>query len=245
VKKLKYESTISDRERILMNVCSQLAYELYCMQMSHQCRAYMDNASHSHRLKVLGGFSRDQTFKKGDVVMCMTSVWRQENPWLVSFVESVGIPNEPLGLVLRAFGTNQLCNYGNESFGKIVNLPENLMWEGPKRKFADKLSQTLRKMDTYIHRFRMVTFPAEGKADVMFGECFGGIGKKTMPYTIQLNYTPKTTLKEIKSQLLEKGFGTRKFEEVKPGESSFPNPQAITRESLVSHLASEGIAVKP
>ena len=206
------EAEVSDRERILMNIAGMLAQEVSILQRLPAVREYMDSEYSSSHIRMEDGYANRPKYHKGDLVLCQTSVGRNQNPWILSFVEANGCKNDPSGLLLRAIGGSQLCDYSNESFAKITGIPERLMWEGNKQKFAEKLHKALRKLDTYIHRFRMLSFPEEGQADVTFGEIWGGITKPSKPYILRITYSPKTTIKSITEQLLEQGFGTREFE---------------------------------
>jgi len=237
---------MTDRERILLNIASMLAQEVATLQRLPAVQQYMASQySLSHIAIEEPGFERPK-YNKGDLVLCQSSVGRNENPFVLAFVEANGCKNDPSGLLLRAIGTNDLCDYGNERFARITGIPERMLWEGEKQQFANKLYKTLRKMDTYVHRFRGLSFPEDGQADVTFGEIFGGLSKHSKPYTLRVAYTPKTTLKSIRQQLEAQGFGVRKFEEDDGTyDGQFHNPQAITRESLIGELTGAGIELKP
>lgn len=239
------QDNMTDRERILMNIAAMLAQELCSLQRLPSVREYMNNPhTLSHIRMEEGSFFDRKPYQKGDLVLCQTSVGRQQNPWLISFVEANGCKNDPRGLLLRAIGEAKVCDYGNESFVKITGIPERLLWEGRKQRFAEKLHKALKTLDTYIHRYRGLSFPEEGQADVTFGEMFGGLSKPSKPYTLRVAYTPKTTIKSIVQQLESQGFGTRAFEPADGSYSAFQNPQPITRNTLVAALGAAEIAVK-
>lgn len=226
---------MSDRERILMNIASMLAQELCSLQLLPSVREYMNNPNSMSYIRVESGYATKPKYEKGDLVLCQTSVGRNQNPWLISFVEGPSTTDSS-GLLLRSIGGSGTCNYGNESFARIVGIPERLLWEGDKQRFAEKLAKALRKLDTYIHRYRGLSFAEDGQADVTFGEIWGGLSKKSKPYTLRVVYTRKTTIKSIIAQLEEQGFGTRKFE-LEDGEpTQFMNPQPITRTTLIAAL---------
>jgi hypothetical protein len=175
---------MTDRERILINIASMLAQELCTLQLLPAVREYMRNPSALHRIQVESGFLGKTVLRKGDLVLCQTSVGRQQNPYIVSFVAD--------GPVLRAIGTDATSYYGNESFARITGIPECLLWEGDKQRFAEKLAKVVGTLDTFIHRYRGLSFPDDGIAHVTFGEMFGGLSKPTKPYTLHVDYTPKT-----------------------------------------------------
>jgi hypothetical protein len=230
---------MTDRERILMNIAAMLASELYHLQFLPAVREYIADPNSLSRVVV----DMADKLHKGDLVVCNTSVARQENPWIVSKVE-LDRCDKYGPCLLRSIGTNDTCNYDNESFLKIVGIPERMLWEGAQRRFQQKVAKAVRKLDTYIHRFRGIEFVSEGSANLWFGECFGGLAKPTKPYAIKIEFTDKTTIKAIIQQLKDGGHGTRAFEPDDGTPSGpFHNPRPITREMLVGHLASAGIQI--
>lgn len=234
---------MTDRERILMNIAAMLAKELCNLQSLPSVREYMNNPHSLSHIRMESGYAPKPKYEKGDLVLCQTSVGRQQNPWLISFVESAGCKNDPSGLLLRSVGEKATCNYGDESCAKIVGIPERLLWEGDKQQFSEKLTKALLKLDTHTHRYRGLRFPKEGQADVTFGEIWGGLRNKTKPYTLRVIYTRKTTIKNIVAQLESQGFGTRKFEAEDGVPTHFMNPQPITRASNVATLGAAEIDV--
>lgn len=238
----------NDRERILCNIAAQLAYELSKLQSLPAVQQYMLNKHSFARILCHHEFWNKTPFAKGELAVASGSSLYQQNPFLIGFVEEQGIPNDPQGLLIRAIGTTDLCTYGNESFIRITGIPEKFLWEGEKRQFSEKLTKAMRNMDCFIHRFRGLTFPSDGVADVYIGEYHGGILRTkngSKPYVIHLKYAKKTTLKSIIAQMEEQGFGKREFEE-EDGKEDLPfgNPKAITRADLVGSLSAAGIDLK-
>jgi hypothetical protein len=250
------KSDQTDRERILVNIAAHLAEELYSLCLFvPQAKEYYTSGRAMSPITVTGGFGSypsQKPFKKGALVVCNTACRiHQDDPFLVSFVEANGIQHDPNGLVLRAIGTDKLCNYGNENFLEITGIPEKFLWEGPQWKFAKKLYKALRhmgrepKIDTYGHRYRGLEFVDDSSADVWVGEYFGGLGQKTKSYSIRVTFNGKTTINAIVEQLKAGGYGTRKFEpEDGKDEAPFRNPQSITRNDLISTLEASGIKLK-
>ncbi len=238
----------NDRERILCNIAAQLAYELSKLQSHPIMQEHYRKYPEASRIFCHHEFFHETPFKKGELAVASGSSLFQQNPWLIGFVEGQGIPHEPNGLVLRAIGTNDTCNYGNESFIRITGIQEKFLWEGEKRKFSEKLHKAMSKMDCFLHRFRGLTFPSDGVADLYIGEYHGGALRTkngSKPYIIHLHYDKRTTLKSITAQMEEQGFGTRQFED-NDGKDDMPfgNPQAITRSSLIGSLKAAGIELK-
>src|SRR5689334_1884381 len=183
-------NTMTDRERILVNIASMLAHEVEYYQrlpvvQEHE-RRWPKNA---RTIRAEWSAIGRPKYNKGDLVVCFTSAGRQQNPWLISFVEADGCKNDPQGLVLRAIGTNRLCDYSNESFIRIVGIPARLLWEGEQYRFSLNLHKALVRLDSYTHVFRGLEFPEPDRAVVYIGERWGGLGKPTRPYTIELSFT--------------------------------------------------------
>lgn len=231
----------NDRERILVNIAALLASELASLQALPILQDYL-KSQHCSRVRAQW-FCRE--LRRGDLVVCGTSAALQQNPWIISFVEENGIEGDPGGALLRAIGTDALCNYGNESFTKITGIPERLLWSGEQHKLAVKVSKAFKQLGNYTHRFRGLQFDQndEHTAYVFVGECFGGLlgDKKTKPYRITIKFGRKTTIKSIISQMEDQGFGKRDFE---PDDGSYEGPMqgvaSFTKESLTSAIEASG-----
>lgn len=232
----------TDRERILVNIAGLLAGELASIQALPMVKDYMAT-------RTLRAIRFCEDIQKGDLVVCGTSVGRQQNPWIVSFVEQRGIPNDPRGCLLRAIGTENTCNYGNESFTKIVGIPEQLLWEGDKYKLSRKIHKALRAIDVHAHRFRGLEFDPEqdGVAYVFIGPHIWYMNQErpVKPYRMAIKFKSRTTIKQICNQMQEQGYGTREFE---PDDGTYDGPMqgvaTFTRESLTKALAASGITLK-
>jgi len=237
----KQQAPDSDRERILCNIASQLAYELNSLH-NYLRRRRIDVPDRYIHVEIVN----ERDVQKGDLVSCWTSTTRQQNPFLVSFVE--GPADNGDGLLLRAIGTDRLSNYGNEQFIRITGIPERLLWEGDKRAFAIKVNKAFRKLDNMWHCFRGLRFDPDNQqlAYIFVGERFGGGEKPTKPYRIDITYTKRTTIKSIIQQMKEQGYGTRQFE---PDDDKYTGPRegyaSFTRDDLISQLKNAGIELKP
>lgn len=201
----------NDRERILCNIAAILASELHALHLLPAVQAYVNDDNMGHRVKVKSGTFRKEPYEKGALVACWTSTGRQQNPFLISFVAENGIENDPRGLVLRAIGTNDLCMYGNESFIEITGIQEEMLWEGEKRRFAQKVMKAYRKISDWGHRFRKIEFVDDSTALIWVGEAFGGLRKRSKPYSITTTWK-RVTIKHIEQVMLAQGYGTRQFE---------------------------------
>lgn len=236
---------MTDRERILLNIASHLAAEVSYLQSLPRVKEWIDSPHSLSRVKVSERWLEKVEYKKGDLVGCSTSIGRQQNKWLISFVEGPHGKGDSSGLALRAVGTNDLCDYGNESFMRITGIPERFLWEGDKHQFSLKLQKALRNFDSWGHRFRGLEFPEPGVAHVFIGEVFGGIGRDTKPYRIDIKFDKKTTIKSIMKQMEAQGFGTREFELM---DASYDGPMQglakFTRDDVVGALNASGIQLK-
>lgn len=208
----KFTSQQTDRERILMNIAAWLAQELANERLFvREAQEYQDRKGCGCHLRIERGMDKPKSLAIGDLVLCTTSVGRQQNPYLLSFVERLHSDHGD-GLLLRAIGSDVTCNYDNESFIKISGFPERLLWEGEERKFSQKLAKAIDKVDDIRHIYAGMTFPEEGVAEVTIRERWGGKNGKSIPYVIRLGYSAKTTITQVVSELKNQGFGIREFE---------------------------------
>lgn len=244
--KKKNINAMTDRERILVNIAAELAHEVEYYQRLPVVQAHERQWPNSARsIRTEWGLTGRPKYEKGDLVVCFTSTGRQQNPWLISFVEADGCKDDPRGLLLRAIGTNSLCDYSNESFIRITGIPARLLWEGDQYQFSIKLHKALRKLDNYTHVFRGLEFPGPNKAIVYIGERWGGLGRPTKPYTVEIPFSKRTGIKQIISTLEDGGFGTREFE---ADDGSYQGPMqglaVITRTDVVKTLQASGVDIK-
>ncbi len=235
-------NAMTDRERILVNIAAQLAHEVEYYQrlpvvQEHE-RRWPDNA---RSVRTQWGCINRPRYHKGDLVVCFTSTGMRQNPWLISFVEADGCKHDAQGLLLRAIGTNNLCDYSNESFIRITGIPARLLWEGDQYQFSLKLHKALRKLDNYMHVFRGLEFPEPSRAIVYIGQRWGGLDKPTKPYTVEIPFTKRTSIKAIVATLETNGFGTREFE---PDDGTYEGPMhglaVIKRADVVQTLQAAG-----
>lgn len=243
--KKKDANAMTDRERILINIAASLAHEVEYYQrlpavQAHE-RQWPDSA---RRIRTEWGMVNRPKYKKGDLVVCFTSTGSQQNPWLISFVEADGCKGDPQGLLLRAIGTNNLCDYSNESFIRVTGIPARLLWEGEQYQFSLKLHKALARLDNYMHVFRGLEFPESNRAMVYIGERWGGLKNRTKPYTVEIRFSKRTGIKAIIAALKSGGFGTRDFE---PDDGTYQGPMqglaVITRNDVVKTLQASGAPV--
>lgn len=196
----------TDRERVLQNIAAMLASEL--ARLSWQLK------DQDRNLVVTAGWSDEKIYEAGELVVGQTSVGLQENPWIVAEVVQRGSMYDDKGILLRALGTDKTCWYGNESFIRIKGMPEYLMWEGIQKKLESKVKKAFRKLDEHWHCYRGMWFDktTPNVAYIVVGERYGGLSNPTKPYELKIKYNGRTTIKSIMEQMIEQGYGTRKFE---------------------------------
>ena len=85
--------------------------------------------------------------KIGDVVLSPSFV---TNPYNIGFVHEVKSHNF---LVIREIGTNNLCNYSNQLFQIIKNIPKDILYEGKYFNFYRKCQKSFRKGNLYWYAF--------------------------------------------------------------------------------------------
>lgn len=228
-----------------MNIAALLAAEVSYLQSLPGVRERIANPHSLSRVRVEEHWLEKIDHQKGELVGCATSIGRQQNKWLISFVEGPHGKGDSGGLALRAIGTDDICDYSNESFMRITGIPERFLWEGDKHQFSLKLQKALRHFDSYGHRFRGLEFPEPGTAHVFIGEVFGGMGRDTKPYRIDIKFDKKTTIKSVIKQMEAQGFDKREFE-VDDGKYDGPMQGLgkITRDDLVGALSASGIQLK-
>lgn len=237
--------TDTDRARILVNIAAELAHEVEYYQRLPAVQEHEKRWPKSaRRIRTEWGMIDRPQYQRGDLVVCFTSTGRQQNPWLISFVEADGCKDDPHGLLLRAIGTGNLCDYSNESFIRITGIADNLLWEGDQRQFSLKLHKALSKIGNYMHVFRGLEFPESNRAVVYIGERWGGMNKPTKPYAVEIRFTKRTSIKAIIAALETNGFGTREFE---PDDGTYIGPMqglaVITRSDVVETLQAGGVAI--
>lgn len=142
----------------------------------------------------------------GDLVIAETSPRPSE--FSVGFVHQV---IDSSRILIREIGSNRICDYGNETFSKIVNLGEEI-FEKDQYRLRVKVFKAFRRIDHFWHYYGGLSFGEKGKALLTVREKFGGMRQKSIPYTIELTWHKRTPIKEVVRQMLEQGFGKREFD---------------------------------
>jgi len=207
---------LTDRERILSHVIAGLASTSILAQRGDTFTEVSFNRGFDSDCYV--HFVRYRKPVKGDLVIGTTGFVRGVHEY------SIGFYVEPLdpsigGAVIREIGSQRLCNYSNEEFVPIVGLYREDLFEGHEYIMSRKVKAAFAKGGDYWHRYSKVEFSEENKVrkvKIWVREVFGGMdrGKESQPYAIEMEWTPKTSIKAILAAMRAGGYGTRKFEYV-------------------------------
>jgi hypothetical protein len=101
----------------------------------------------------------------------------------------------------------------NERFVPIVGLDPAQLLEGEQLVFTGKVRKAMKRSGHEDwHRYAGVEFQEPGRARIWVRQRYGGLNHPSLPYSVEMDYTPKTTQKAIIEALLAAGYGTRKFD---------------------------------
>lgn len=199
---------MNDKERILMTILERLYLTQSLCLKGYEEKMFSDSMN-GHEYVHFGAYD-DRPVQKGDLVMAQTG---PVNDWKIAWVHQVVSSDT---CVLREIGSNRLCTWSNERFCRIVGLHESLLLEGEEYLFERKVIKAFHKGDKYIYRFGGVDFLDNGIATIWIREVFGGMlsdKKGTKPFSFDMKWSPKTSIKSILKNMIDNGYGTRKFEQ--------------------------------
>lgn len=194
---------LSDRERILTAIITQLKSTALLLRIPnpYSAESYADGVG--------GMYTHFAHYRKpvtGDLVIGSTG---RIDQWKIAFYVELADPRNEVHIV-RDINTGQLCNYGNESFTPIVGLSYTDMLVGDERAMYEKVLAAFARGDEYMYRFG--GFKVDGaRATITVRESHGGFGRESVPFSIQMEWTPKTTVKAILEAMRAGGYGTKCF----------------------------------
>lgn len=159
--------------------------------------------------------SREDELRPGDLVQCLST--REPNPFSFAyFVEWKGADRHLA--VLRGIGSQRLCDYGNESFSKVIGLAQEEMWDGARRLFYEKARRVFDEppADYYACRFGGLRFTEDDSAVITLRPSSIGshrfnkeheiwipaIRKETPPFT----WSGRMTYEQIRAPLRSQGW---------------------------------------
>ena len=204
---------MNDKERILLVLLDEMSLtQLLCLRGNEEAK-FKDETRGEY---VHFGAYDDREVQKDDLVLCATG---NVHDWKIGWVHEV---IDMSTCIIREIGSNRLCNVSNEMFKRIVGVGDSLLLEGEKYIFQQKVMRAFGKGDEYMYRFGGIDFlDDQTVARVWIREAFGGIDKPSKPFSFEMAWNKRTSVKKILEAMRENGYGTRKFEiiEVKNGQS--------------------------
>jgi hypothetical protein len=201
----KCKDTMTDKERILMVIVSELASSL---QQSKWRGGNVDP---------IGGVTyTDVEYSckpnPGDLVVCNSSGRFTPHPYIVGWVQEV---RDHAHCLIRELGSNRLCDISNESFTRINGIRQVDLLEGHHYKFYRKVCVLVSRNDNWDYRLRQMTFKGDGTCKASFTPKFGGTAardQQVVPLWIELKYSKKLpSKKSIMDQLIEGGYGSHVY----------------------------------
>lgn len=204
---MKMKEAQTDKERILANVIKGLA----ASQLLAKGRHYNEEDFQSSTGTYVH-LAYDRPARVGDLVLCQTSGFWGSHPWQIAWY----VEHEPRGFgtaTLREIGTERLCNMGNESFLPVVGMRPLELLEGEQYLFYRKVMRAFSRGGEYVYRFGGLDFPEKRVGRVGIREAFGGHGApgESVPFSVDIPFNRKTSIKAILAAMREAGYGTRKF----------------------------------
>ncbi len=204
---MRFTSDLPDRERILVHIIRELlTTQILRMPWNTNYRdATLSNREYVHFV------SGDEAVKPGDLVICNTSgVHDFTIAWMV---EKLAYSE----FLLREIGSERTCRMSNESVWIIRGLTEPWTWEGDKYQFYKKVWNAFWKAGDDWYRFGGLAFNENNDAVMTVREKFGGAlslssGEESVPFTVTMPWSKRTSVKAITAALIAGGVGTRKFE---------------------------------
>jgi hypothetical protein len=147
----------------------------------------------------------------GDLVLCDTSA---THPWSIGWY--VGHEFDGSGsAVIREIGSGRLCNMRNESFVPVVGMRPLELLEGARYRFLQKVYGAFSRGGEWLYRFGGLDFPEDGIGRIWIREVVGGsLGPngESVPFSVDVVFTARTSIKAILSAMRGAGYGTRMFE---------------------------------
>lgn len=193
---------MNDKERILMTILERMSMtQTLCLRGNQEKQFQDKDGQYVHF-----GCYDDRKVQAGDLVMAFTG---PVSDWKIAWVDQVISDNE---CVLREIGSHRLCRWSNEQFKRIVGLDSSLLLEGDQYQFQIKVMRVFRKEDQYWYRFGGIDFLPNQIARIWIREAFGGIRNPSKPFSFEMPWNKRISLKKITEAMYANGYGTRKFE---------------------------------
>lgn len=93
-------------------------------------------------------------------------------------------------------------------------MHESLLLEGDEYIFDKKVERAFHKGGEYVYRYGGVDFLENQTVRIWIREVFGGMfhGKESKPFSFEMKWNKRTSVKKILESMRENGYGTRNFE---------------------------------
>lgn len=151
--------------------------------------------------------------KAGMIVMCRTTM-SQKHDWAIAEVAEVVASDR---CILRDLSDGRLLDMSNEGFEPIIGLRASDLWSDEQVELHRKVQKAFKRLDNYTHRYGGLGFQGN-RAIIRVREVWGGTlrlkNRSSVPYAVEIEWSPRTTIKSIEQALLAAGFGEREFESV-------------------------------
>jgi hypothetical protein len=200
---------MTDKEQILIKIISQLSSTLLLENINGGW-----NYDERFEVKSLGTLvhfvpNYIQKPKEGDLVLCSTL---EVCPFKIGFVHQIINDYE---MVIREIGTKNLCKVGNEEFKIIKGMHPIDLYDGENKRFYEKVIKAFKKgiKENYLYRFGGIDLfkeNNENKARIWIREAHG---LNSVPFSVEIKWNNKISIKTILDLLIKGGYGTRKFQQ--------------------------------
>ena len=188
---------MNDKERILLTIIKRLYFSKDLSQFNDKDN-YVRFSTYS-----------DREIQKGNLVMGLTS---GVSDFTIGFVHEIISEDH---MVIKELGSDNLCDYSNERFIKIIGLDKKDLYEKDQYVFYKKVLKAFQRQYDYSYRFGGLDFVKNDFARIWIREVFGGINGSSKPFSFLMKWNKKTTIKRILKLMNQHGYGTRKFEKIK------------------------------
>jgi len=136
--------------------------------------------------------------KEGDIVICSSSIYRQSHIFVIGRLLKYDYNATS---VIEDLMTGDLCDYGNESYVAIRNLPNHLLITDKQYKFWRKFANVCYKIDSY--EFIPCDCSFDDKEKIAIFETREKWTNKTIKHTLKYGMTIKA-ISEYLQNVLEK-----------------------------------------
>lgn len=206
---------MTDKERILTNIIKRLHYTTTTGRRHGYARDQFVETGGSGQENLSVHFAAYEEPRPGDLVLAATS--RDAHEWVIGFyVEK--LPGDYGGAVIREIGTDNLCNYSNERFYPLRGMAQELLFYGIKYKIHARLKYAFLMANRHVNHSGCRTMQEcvfEGNTvRIKVGDYYGNYGgpKKSLPFTIQIQWEEKDTHSTLLRKMLREGMCSREFE---------------------------------